>query len=83
MFGENVKVNLLLYADDIVILSDSPADLQRVLDAAHAWALSWRFHFGVGPKKSAVMVLGRGRDRTRAPAVSLGGQVLPRVKTCT
>ena len=83
MFGENVAVKLLLYADDIVIFSDNPADLQRALEAAHAWALSWRFHFGVGPKKSAVMVLGHGRGRTRAPAFSLGGQVLPRVKTYT
>ena len=79
--GENVNVKLLLYADDIVILSDSPADLQRALDAAHAWALFWRFHFVVGPKKSAVMILGRGRGRNRAPAFSSGGQVLPRVKT--
>ena len=83
LFRENVAVKLLLYADDIVIFSHNPADLQRALDAAHAWALSWRFHFGVGPKTSAVMVLGHGRGRTRAPAFSLGGQVLPRVKTYT
>ena len=70
LLGENVAVKLLLYADDIVVFSDNPADLQRALDAAHAWALSWRFHFGVGPKKSAVMVLGHGRGRTRAPAFS-------------
>ena len=70
LLGENVAVKLLLYADDIVVFSDNPADLQRALDAAHAWASSWRFHFGVGPKKSAVMVLGHGRVRTRAPAFS-------------
>ena len=32
---------------------------------------------------AAVMVVGRCRGRTRAPAVSLSDQVLPRVKTYT
>ena len=36
LFGENVNVKFLLYADDIVTLSDRPADLQRILDATHA-----------------------------------------------
>ena len=31
-------VKILLYADDIVILCEHPADLQRALDAAAAWA---------------------------------------------
>ena len=55
------RVQVLLYADDIVILCDKPIDLQRALDAANAWTEAWRFHFSVGPTKSAVMVFGRGR----------------------
>ena len=77
---QNAVVKLLLYADDIVIFSDNPADLQRALDAAHAWVTSWRFHLGVGPQKSAVMIFGRGRGRAPAPVFFLGGQ---RVKTYT
>ena len=76
-------VKLLLYADDIVIFSDNPADLQKALDAAHAWVMFWRFHLGVEPKKSAVMIFGRGRGRANPLVFFLGGQLLPRVKTYT
>ena len=55
----------LLYADDIVILSDSPADLQRGLHAARDWANAWRFHFSIGPNKAAVVVFGRSRAGTQ------------------
>ena len=78
---DGLQVKVLLYADDIVILSDNPADLQRALDAAHSWAMFWRFHFGVGPSKSVVMIIGRGRGRARVPAFFLGGHWLPRVRT--
>ena len=74
---DGLQVKVLLYADDIVILNYNPADLQRALDAAHSWAMSWRFHFGVGPSKSAVMIFGRGRGRARVPAFFLGGHLLP------
>ena len=45
-----------LYADDLVMLSASQADLQMALDAVHAWGVRWRFSFGVGPTKSATVV---------------------------
>ena len=38
--SNNFTVQVLLYADDIVILSSCPHDLQRALDAADAWAKS-------------------------------------------
>ena len=50
------RIQPLLYADDLVILSDNAADVEGALDAAHNWATAWRFHFSVGPTKSAVMV---------------------------
>ena len=42
------RVSILLYADDVVILAESPEDLQRALDAATAWAHRWRFNFNFG-----------------------------------
>ena len=77
----SLRVKVLLYADDVVILCENAADLQRALDAAQAWARSWRFHFGIGPSKSAVMVFGNTGSRSRVPPFFLSGQVLPRVKS--
>ena len=37
-----------LYADDLVIVADSAADLQTSLDAVSAWGFRYRFTFGVG-----------------------------------
>ena len=67
-----------LYADDLVILADSQAHLQRALDVVHEWGLRWRFSFGVGPTKSAVMVFGPLRGRPDC-SVHLGGVSLPLV----
>ena len=68
-------MQVLLYADDIVILCDNPIDLQRALDAANAWTEAWRLHFSVGLTKSAVMVFGRGR--VAIPPFHVGTHVLP------
>ena len=45
-----------LNADDLVLVADSPLDLQTALNAVHRWGCRFRFKFGVGPTKSAVMV---------------------------
>ena len=52
------KVTLLLYADDLVVLADRPSDVQRALDAIGAWGARWRFSFGIGPDKTAVLIVG-------------------------
>ena len=52
------RVTLLLYADDLVILADDAATLQRALDAIGNWGARWRFSFGIGPEKTAVMLVG-------------------------
>ena len=61
-----------LYADDLVVVADSAADLQTGLDAVSAWRFRYRFTFGVGPSKSAAMIFG---PRRSLPAcnVTLGG----------
>ena len=52
-----------LYADDLVILTASQADLQVAFNAVHAWGVRWRFSFGIVPFKSAVMIFGPLRSR--------------------
>ena len=73
------RPHVLLYADDLVILSENPRDLQLALDASAAWAKSWRFHFAAGPQKSAVMCFGRGR--ARLPEFHVGGLAFPVVRS--
>ena len=65
-----------LYADDLVIAAESPSDLQTALNAVSEWGFRFRFRFGVGPTKSAVMVFG---PRRRVPDchVQLNGVSLP------
>ena len=52
------RVTVLLYADDLVVLAKNQRDLQRALDAIGAWGARWRFSFGIGPEKTAVLVVG-------------------------
>ena len=47
-------MTLLLYADDLVISAERRRDPQQALDAIGAW----RFSFGIGPAKTAVLVVG-------------------------
>ena len=67
-----------LYADDLVLLAESQAHLQDALDVVHSWGLRWRFSFGIGPTKSAVVVFGPLRGRPDC-SVHLGGVSLPLV----
>jgi hypothetical protein len=50
------KLSTLLYADDIVLVTDSRYKLQRMLDAVTTYAKKWRFE--LNPKKSEVVVFG-------------------------
>ena len=69
-----------LYADDLVVFGGSEADLQLALDAVTRWGRQWRFSFGVGPEKSAVMIFGPARPRPSC-RVCLSGHPLPVVSS--
>lgn len=53
------RLRCLLFADDIVILDETPEGLQKSLDVAYKYSLKWRFKFNCGKDKSAVIVFGR------------------------
>ncbi len=40
-------LNILLFADDIVLIADSADELQRILDDVHDYSRKWRFKFNV------------------------------------
>ena len=68
-----VKIFTLLYADDTVILAESPEQLQKALDAAHDYCESWGLT--VNTSKTKVMVFSRGRVRNK-PIIKFGESTL-------
>ena len=48
--------SLLLYADDIVVLAESQEDLQKMMNAVHAFCKRWRLQ--VNMSKTKVMAFG-------------------------
>ena len=74
------RTNPPRHADDVVILTESAADLQRALHAAHAWACARRFHFSIGATQSAVMVLEGGHATSNQFRVR--ECILPSVSSC-
>ena len=60
-FGVNVagvNIKVLLYADDIVVLADSPEDLQAMIDRLHVYCTTWPL--SVKLSKSKVIVFRTG-----------------------
>ena len=57
--GIGVKINpelivsVLAFADDIVLLAESPEDLQKLISIVHKWSSKWRFI--INPEKSQVV----------------------------
>ena len=70
-------VPLLLYADDVVLMARSPAELQRMLTVLERYAARWRFQ--VNNTKSEVVIVGtpsQKRSTTNIAQWSLAGSVL-------
>ena len=44
---DDVIVNLLMYADDIVLLAESEENLQRMLDLVYEWCRKWRLEVNI------------------------------------
>ena len=47
------RVSCLLYADDIVLMSDTPDNLQDILNTVYSWCSKWRL--GVNMSKTKIM----------------------------
>lgn len=60
VFYGNVRISILMFADDIVLIADNKKDLQLLMDLTYAYSRRWRFNFNFA--KSAVVVFENGRD---------------------
>ena len=73
--GGGVKVGAkeilcLLFADDIVIVDETPEGLQKSLDVMWKYSRKWRFEYNTGADKSEVMIFG-----DKAPIKKVGATV--------
>jgi len=75
---EKLRINILLFADDLVLIADSRKELQYLLDLAYSYSEKWRFRFNVTKSK---LVVFKGRKKGQdSGAIFLGLQELERVE---
>ena len=65
----------LLYADDIVLLAESPEELQKMLDRMGQYAEEWKFSFNASKSKTMVVGATSGSERWR-----INGEEMEEVK---
>jgi hypothetical protein len=75
---EKLKLNILLFADDALLLASSPQELQFLLDLVFQHSEKWRFKFNI--QKSKAMVF-KGRKPARKLSFFLGLQELEIVES--
>ena len=73
-----LKLNILLFADDALLLASSPQELQFLLDLVFQHSEKWRFKFNI--QKSKAMVF-KGRKPARKLSFFLGLQELEIVES--
>ena len=76
--GTNIKI--LLYADDIVILSDSATELQKMIDTLHTYCTTWKLT--VNLSKSKIMIFRSGTRFSRLLNWHFGDEIIEIVNNC-
>ena len=56
----SIPISHLLWADDLLILSETPEGLQKCLDILHAYCIEWKLNINI--QKSNVMIVGKGKQ---------------------
>ena len=72
-FGDEI-INILLYADDVVLLASNAKDLQMLLDVFNDWSRQWRIV--LNPKKSSVVVFRRPCDKQPDYVFKCGNDII-------
>ena len=68
-----LRLYLLLYADDTVIIAESAIDLQKALDKLHDYCCLW--DLSVNAEKTKVVIFGNGKIRNK-PRIMLSNKEL-------
>ena len=56
---EYIKMYIILYADDTVILAESPTELQMSLDAMQSYCNIWKLN--IHTSKTKIVIISRGK----------------------
>jgi hypothetical protein len=59
----DVQTGCLFWADDVVLIADNEVDLQKMLNIASQFSLTWKLDFNVD--KSKVLIVGKRIDKTK------------------
>ena len=62
--NKDVPINVLMYADDLIILSDSPEGLQKQIDKLNTYCDKWKLNINI--KKTKAMIFNRGNKLINA-----------------
>ena len=76
--NENNKINALMYADDLVLISRTKEGLQRQIDSLHNYCQKWKLSINIMKSKS--MVFNRGNNLIKT-VFNIGGSPIENVKT--
>lgn len=68
-----IKINCLLYADDIILISRTKSGLQKCLDTIHTFSKRW--HMPVNTQKTKVMIFNRA-GRFLKEKYTLGNEMI-------
>ena len=66
----DLNVNILLFADDLVLIGHNRQDLQKLLDLVFGYSQKWRFQFNTA--KSKVVVFRRGSKLAKNDVFFMG-----------
>ena len=74
----SIDINCLMYADDLVLISETEAGLQKCLDKLHEYTKKWNLK--VNQKKTQVVIFKLSGYRGKLPSFTLGPDNLKVVK---
>jgi len=72
----DISLNSLFFADDIVLMADSKYNMNKLLDIVYKYAMKWRFEINIS--KSKYMVFGR---ESKLDKININGESLDKVNS--
>ena len=76
--NDHVPINALMYADDLILLSESPEGLQKQIDKLSKYCDDWKLNINL--KKTKTMVFNRGNNLIKS-VFTINKVVLENVKS--